>query len=129
MSACPPKRVSKLKPYYQESGVTIYCGDCRLITPHVGGFDVLFTDPPYGINGGKGSNNLKRGKGNYQSNFEDSPQYIKTVVAPFIAEQITKTRTVVLTPGNRCSHLYPQPDSMGCFYCPAKLWTFEVRKC
>ncbi len=38
-----------MKPYYQDTAVTIYCGDCREIVPTLGRFDLLLTDPPYGI--------------------------------------------------------------------------------
>jgi len=38
-----------MKPYYQDSAVTIYHGDCREIVPTLGMFDLLLTDPPYGI--------------------------------------------------------------------------------
>ena len=37
-------------PYYQDQAVTIYCGDCMDILPRLGRFDLLLTDPPYGIN-------------------------------------------------------------------------------
>ncbi|MBM4311414.1 MAG: site-specific DNA-methyltransferase [Deltaproteobacteria bacterium] len=37
-----------MKPYYQDSAVTLYCGDCREIVPQLGTFDLLLTDPPYG---------------------------------------------------------------------------------
>jgi site-specific DNA-methyltransferase (adenine-specific) len=40
-----------MKPYYQDSAVTIYHGDCREIVPTLGRFDLLLTDPPYGIAG------------------------------------------------------------------------------
>ena len=50
-----------MTPYYQDDRATIYCGDCREILPTLGAFDLLLTDPPYGINykpegGGKGKN-------------------------------------------------------------------------
>ena len=39
-----------MNPYYQDDHVTIYNGDCRDIVPTLGRFDLLLTDPPYGIN-------------------------------------------------------------------------------
>lgn len=38
-----------MKPYYKDDAVTIYHGDCREIVPQLGRFDLLLTDPPYGI--------------------------------------------------------------------------------
>jgi len=43
-----------MKPYYQDSAVTLYHGDCREIVPTLGKFDLLLTDPPYDIHAGKG---------------------------------------------------------------------------
>lgn len=37
-----------MKPYYDEGGITIYHGDCREVLPELA-FDVVVTDPPYGI--------------------------------------------------------------------------------
>ena len=42
------------KPYYEESGITIYCGDCRDILPYLEPVDMIFTDPPYGHNNNDG---------------------------------------------------------------------------
>ena len=38
-----------MTPYYQDSAVTIYHGDCREIMPPLGTRFALLTDPPYGI--------------------------------------------------------------------------------
>jgi DNA modification methylase len=36
-------------PYYSHAGITIFLGDCREVLPTLGKFDLLLTDPPYGI--------------------------------------------------------------------------------
>ena len=36
-------------PFYKDSHVTIYHGDCEEIMPHLETADLLLTDPPYGI--------------------------------------------------------------------------------
>jgi DNA modification methylase len=36
-------------PYYSHAGISIYLGDCREVLPTLGRFDLLLTDPPYGI--------------------------------------------------------------------------------
>jgi len=40
----------KLKPYYEESGIVIYHGDCRKVLPLLQpeSVDLVLTDPPYG---------------------------------------------------------------------------------
>ena len=38
-----------MTPYYEHAGITIYHGDCREILPQLPKFDLLLTDPPYGI--------------------------------------------------------------------------------
>lgn len=40
-----------MTPYYDEGGITIYCGDCREILPGLGTFDLTLTDPPFGTRG------------------------------------------------------------------------------
>jgi DNA modification methylase len=51
-----------LKPYYQDSSVTLYHGDNRVIVPQLGRFDLLLTDPPYGIGEGNQKRIMSRGK-------------------------------------------------------------------
>lgn len=38
-----------MTPYYNQDGITIYCADNRDVLPTLGRFDLLLTDPPYGI--------------------------------------------------------------------------------
>lgn len=38
-----------MNPYYEHGGITIYHGDCREIVLRLPRFDLLLTDPPYGI--------------------------------------------------------------------------------
>lgn len=57
-----PPRPVKIKPYYKDPAVTIYHGDCHEIVPQLGKFDLLLTDPPYGI--------TKNGWDNFQSTVE-----------------------------------------------------------
>lgn len=40
-----------VKPYYEQSGITIYHGDCREILPTIPAesVDLIVTDPPYGV--------------------------------------------------------------------------------
>lgn len=39
-----------MKPYYDDGrGIVIYNCDCRAILPSIGKFDLLLTDPPYGM--------------------------------------------------------------------------------
>jgi len=35
--------------YYEENGITIYCGDCRDILPHLPKVDLVLTSPPYNM--------------------------------------------------------------------------------
>jgi DNA modification methylase len=44
---------TKPLPYYEADGIAIYHGDCREIAPRLGTFDLLCSDPPYGIGQGR----------------------------------------------------------------------------
>lgn len=48
--------------YHSENGITIYCGDNRLLLPMLGQYDLLLTDPPYGIGADNRKRILSRGK-------------------------------------------------------------------
>lgn len=38
-----------MTPYYEDGSVTLYHGACEAVLPSIGTFDLLLTDPPYGI--------------------------------------------------------------------------------
>ena len=69
-----------MKPYYQDSAVTIYHGDCREIVPTLGRFDLLLTDPPYGI----GANKQTLGTGKKQFHRGGDWDNARGEVLPFI---------------------------------------------
>lgn len=57
-----------MTPYFTDGTVTIYHGDCAVIAPQLGAFDLLCTDPPYGIGEARGKNKSRGGRhGNPQS--------------------------------------------------------------
>lgn len=51
--------VSTPRPYHEQDGIRIFCGDNRQIAPLLEGYDLLHTDPPYGIGADK---NLRANK-------------------------------------------------------------------
>jgi len=110
-----------MKPYYEHSGITIYHGDCRDVLVGLGEFDLTITDPPYGINGGRGGTSKQRGRGMYDGIFsssDDTPEWVRDVAVPVIIDCIGRSKCVIVTPGNKNLCLYPQPDSFGCLWQP-----------
>jgi len=107
-----------MKKYYEDSLVTIYHADCIDALNEIGEVDCIVTDPPYGIDGGSGGTSKLRGKGNYSSDFDDTPEYIQSVVIKALFE-VAKWKTMALTSGWKNLTLYPSPDGFGCFYSPS----------
>lgn len=69
-----------MTPYYQDDSCTIYHGDCREILPTLGRFDLLLTDPPYGIGYGGKENSVggtegraKNGWKTWKTTWDESP--------------------------------------------------------
>ncbi len=59
------------KPYYEDSAVKIYHGDCREVLAQLPAVDLVLTDPPYGI----GASRVKRGGRQDGSAFAPSRVY------------------------------------------------------
>ena len=103
----------------------VHCADCLGFLRQMPGesVDMVLTDPPYGINGGRGvgSRVRCRSKATYNGSFPDTREYIAEKVMPIIKECFRISSAVVITPGSFSMHLYPPPDSFGCFYMPASV--------
>jgi DNA modification methylase len=65
------------KPYYDCDGITIYNADCRQVLPFLPKFDLLLTDPPYGIGEARNDNEsrscLARSKNYGKADWDDAP--------------------------------------------------------
>lgn len=66
-----------IEPYYEADGIAIYLGDCSEIAPALGRFDLLCTDPPYGIGEARGKNKSRtkaaKSKDYGVSDWDDAP--------------------------------------------------------
>lgn len=65
-----------ISPFYEDDAVTIYHGDCCQVLPFLGRFDLLLTDPPYGI--GESSRKVQgrqRSKGGASTALADQRDY------------------------------------------------------
>ena len=111
-----------IEPYYQEDGITLYCGDCREILPQFPdkSFDLCLTDPPYGVGLGEVVNGqaINKAQQSYED-FSDTPEYIESVVVPAFITALSKSQRAIITPGTRCAWFYPRPDEVGVWYNPA----------
>ena len=89
-----------MKPYYSERGITIYHCDCRQILPQLGRFDLLLTDPPYGIRADTGTGKYGRLRG-YTDSWDSAPADIEHIVLLDIPSVIWGANYFPLPP-SRC---------------------------
>jgi site-specific DNA-methyltransferase (adenine-specific) len=99
-----------VKPYYQDSAVTIYNCDCREILPTLEPVDLVLTDPPYGL---QQKNTVK----NKYKSFNDDPTQVESLVK-FVIEN-AKYKRLAMTPGQSMMFRYKEPNAIGAFYYPA----------
>ncbi len=88
-----------MKPYYQDSAVTIYHGDCREILPTLSKVDLVLTDPPYGI-GAYSSGTMGGGVLAKQSRFEATTWDTETPSAITLARIINSGNQAIVWGGN-----------------------------
>jgi len=113
------KEMTLPRPYYQDSAVTIYHGDCREILPLLPKVDLVLTDPPYGVGGGSGTvGKSRRTKHDYLT-FEDTLEHVIREIVPRFREAMALSDRAITTPGSLALCHYPQPDSFGSMIQPA----------
>lgn len=92
-----------LKPYYEQNGITIYHGDCREIMPQLGVYDLVITDPPYGV-------------GLEYDGYEDSKKNLKEVVLASVPLMRRSSVVTLITSGISNMFEYPKPDWVLCWF-------------
>jgi len=99
-------------PFYQDDSCTIYCGDCREILPTLGQFDLLLTDPPYGIDY-KAGDSSQLGIQKFERVHGDAEEFQPAFILGF--------PDVICFGANHYTHGLPRGE--GQFYCWDKVCT------
>ncbi len=84
-----------MTPYYEQDGITIYHGDCREVLPLLGGFDIVLTDPPYGI-----GDKMQGGTWGAVQKYADFRAWDKAPENDLLAAIIAKAPVVLIWGGN-----------------------------
>jgi site-specific DNA-methyltransferase (adenine-specific) len=95
-----------MKPYYQDSAITIYHGDCREILPQLRRVDVVLTDPPYAIGEGYDSHG-------------DTTGNLDVLIRDVMPHLFRLSERIAITPGVANVHRYPKPKWILCWTTPA----------
>jgi DNA modification methylase len=126
-----------MKPYYEHAGITIYHGDCREVIEQweglrVQSFDLLLTDPPYGI----GASAPKRGGRQDGASLAASRDYgtLTWDDQPADAETIARVRAIAkhqiifggnyfALPPSRCWLVWDKQNGDNCYADCELAWT------
>ncbi len=106
-------------PYYRDDAVTIYHADCRDVLPLLGKFNLLLTDPPYGIGEVTGTVAKQRAHKHEYLSFDDTPENVIKSVIPPIETSLLMCQRAIITPGPKVFRHYPQSTAFGGLYSPA----------
>lgn len=83
------------EPFYQDDRVTLYHGDAREIVPQLGRFDLLLTDPPYGI-----GDRMQGGTWGAKQKYADFRSWDVAPEKAFVDALLSKASSCVIWGGN-----------------------------
>lgn len=120
-----------MKPYYEESGITIYHGDCREVLPQLNA-DAMVTDPPYGVSfsgkAGHYRNEPSAKRDDTYTLYEDTPENFQSVIVPTIQAAICRVKAAAVFMAGRNIWLLPQGELGGIYLpngCGRTPWGFQ----
>jgi len=90
------------EPYYQDAACTIYHADCRQVLPFLPKFDLLLTDPPYGMSDKLGPRARGRTDGNrWAKHFSVAPEWDKQTPAAWVIGQMVQCASSAIVWGGQ----------------------------
>lgn len=100
-------------------------GDCRDVLPTLGKFDLLLTDPPYGVNLGvhAGANDNRKTvltKAGYES-YDDTPENFEKEILPALVAGIETTSRAAIWISDKGLMMLPTPDAIGGAFIPSAM--------
>lgn len=120
-----------MRPYYEQSGVTIFHGDCREILPSLV-FDVAVSDPPYGVMLGIGKDMRGGSHGlakEAYASYTDSEEAFRDTVVPAISLAVASSKRAAIFMAGHRVQLLPPAAAIGGIFCPAAMgrhcWGFN----
>jgi site-specific DNA-methyltransferase (adenine-specific)/modification methylase len=101
------------RPYYEQDGITIYCGDNRQLLPLVEPCDLLLTDPPYGIGFASQPTTGQRQRKMKAVQWDDEPadEWVLMLARKLCRMQIIFGGNYYALPVSRCWLSWYKPDA------------------
>jgi DNA modification methylase len=110
-----------MTPYYEQDGITIYHGDSRDLLFSLPLWDVVISDPPYGVNLGatKGTGGAHGLAKEAYASYEDTPENFRLQIVPVLAAAILRAKRSAVFIGGQNLQDMPRGSVLGGVYCPA----------